>query len=157
MLAIWDAHTGAIDTAMAVANVGVSALAFAHNGRYLIAGSADGAAVIVEMETFKVLCRLDENASGLNDVYFETGITDLSELHCVTVCSRQAVSVELRVAAYKGQQRGPAAALLNSVQQAGAEWCIMHRLYGWSVCGEGQEGGSRAECCAFQDKQHAPE
>ena len=92
VLAIWDAHTGTIDTAMAVANVGVSALAFAHNGRYLIAGSADGAAVIVEMETFKVLCRLDENASGLNDVYFETGITDLSELHCVTVCSRQAVS-----------------------------------------------------------------
>lgn len=112
VLAIWDAHTGAIDTAMAVANVGVSALAFAHNGRYLIAGSADGAAVIVEMETFKVLCRLDENASGLNDVYFETGITDLSELHCVTVCSRQAVSG----VSYK-------------------------RLYGLFVCGEGQEGG----------------
>lgn len=29
---------------------------------------------------------------GLNDMYLETGITDLSELHCVTMCGRQAVS-----------------------------------------------------------------
>ena len=95
---IWDVASAQLICAVRVSDLAVSSLSFAEEGRYVVAGSADGYVSVLEASKGQVVRRMHGNSSGITDAYFEhggLGGNELSEARLVSVCGRQAVTWQL--------------------------------------------------------------
>lgn len=95
---IWEISTGNAIHFVRVSDLSVTSLNFADDGRYFIAGSADGYVTVIEASKGQVVRHLHGNSSGITSAYFEhggVGGSELADARLISVCSRQAVTWQL--------------------------------------------------------------
>lgn len=98
MVNIWDTAAGYLAHSIRVADVEARALTFSADGRFVLVGSADGSTQVLEADTGKLLRSIMGNASSIVSVFFNgNDSTDkgISEMRSVSVCSRQAVTIDM--------------------------------------------------------------
>lgn len=95
---IWEISSGNTINTIRASDLMVTSLSFSDEGRYFIAGSADGCVSVIDAAKGQVVRHLHGNSSGITNAYFEhggVGGNDLAEARLISVCGRQAVTWQL--------------------------------------------------------------